>query len=137
MIFDVHNLYLKDAIDEILYKLEECKESGDNILQIIHGYKHGNVIKDYLRSKGFISDIGKLGYKLIDKNFSKEGVSVFKIRPSLTYISSKSIPRKTPNLQEIKKSFINEICFKCNTEMEFLKDVNWYKCPKCGKLLKR
>jgi len=32
MKLDVHNLSLNEAIDEILYKFDECKECGEDIL---------------------------------------------------------------------------------------------------------
>ena len=61
MILDVHKLSLNEAIDEILYKFDECKECGEDTLQIIHGYKHGTKIKDYIRSSGFESEMAKNG----------------------------------------------------------------------------
>ena len=80
MILNVHNLFLKDAIDEILYKFDECKECGDDTLQIIHGHKHGTAIKDYVRSSGFILEMTKNGNEVIESSFSQEGVSVFKLK---------------------------------------------------------
>ena len=44
MILDVHNLSLEEAIEEILYKFDECKECRDVSLQIIHGHKHGTCL---------------------------------------------------------------------------------------------
>ena len=134
MRFDAHNHYLKDAIDEIIYKFEECKECEDNTLHIIHGYKYGTKIRDYIRSSGFITEMAKKGNKIIDKNFSQEGKTVFKIK--LPSRSSKKIPRLNSSASEKKDSMSLsvEICSKCNITMTLLKDFNWYKCPKCGKL---
>lgn len=41
MKLDVHNLFLKDAIDEIMIKFDECEELGDYTLEVVHGHKHG------------------------------------------------------------------------------------------------
>ena len=137
MILDVHNLYLKDAIDEILYKFDECKECGDNILQIIHGHKHGTRIKDYIRSSGFLLEMTKNGNEVIEWSFSQEGVTIFKLK--LPPMSSKRKPLLQSSSKEKKEGTILslEICYKCNETMNLLKDFNWYKCPKCGKLKKR
>ncbi len=136
MILNVHNLYLEEAIDEILYKFDECKGCGDNILQIIHGHKHGTKIRDYIRSSGFMLEMIKNGNEVIEKSFSQEGVTIFKLKLPTT--SSKRKPLLKPSSNEKKEGTIHslEICYKCNETMILLKDFNWYKCPKCGKLKK-
>ena len=133
MILDVHNHSLEEAIEAILYKFDECKECSDNSLQIIHGHKHGTAIKDYIRSSGFILEVAKMGNKIIEKNFSEEGRTIFKIKLSPTSSIKKLRPESTSNENNLSM----EICFKCNERMTLLKDFNWYKCPKCGKLKKR
>jgi len=136
MILDVHNLSLNEAIDEILYKFDECKECGEDTLQIIHGHKHGTKIKDYIRSSGFILEMAKNGNDIIDKSFSERGVSIFKLK--LPAIPSKKnlILESSSNEKNKERIFSLEICYKCNERMDWLKDLNWYKCPKCGKLMK-
>ena len=130
------NLSLDEAIDEIIYKFDDCKECGEDILQIIHGDKHGTIIRDYVRSSGFISEMAKNGNELIQKSFSQPGVSIFKLK--LPKISSKRKPIQKSNSIENKEELIIslEICYKCNETMILLKDFNWYKCPKCSKLKK-
>ena len=136
MILDVHNLYLKDAIDEILYKFDDCKECGDDTLQIIHGHKHGTKIKDRIRSSGFILEMAKHGNEVIERSFSQEGATIFKLK--LPTISSRRKPdlNSSSNEKKYREILSLEICYKCNETMNFLKDFNWYKCPKCGKLKK-
>ena len=133
MILDVHNHTLEEAVEEILYKFDECQECRDDSLQIIHGHKHGTVIKDYIRSSGFILKVAKIRIQIIEKNFSENGRTIFRIK--LPLISSKR--KLHPELASSKKNLSIEICHKCNEEMTLLKDFNWYKCPKCGKLKKR
>ena len=136
MILDVHNLYLKDAIDEILYKFDECKECGDNTLQIIHGHKHGNKIKDYIRTSGFILEMAKNGNEVIDRSFSQEGVTIFKLKLPTTSSKMKPILKSSSDDKKEDSILSLEICYKCNETMNLLKDFNWYECPKCGKLKK-
>ena len=136
MILNVHNLYLKDAIDEILYKFDECKECGDDTLQIIHGHKHGTTIKDYIRTSGFILEMAKNGNEVIESSFSKEGETIFKLKLPTTSSKRKPILKSSTNEKKEEPIISLEICYKCNETMNLLKDFNWYKCPKCGKLKK-
>jgi len=136
MILDVHNLYLKDAIDEILYKFDECKEYGDDTLQIIHGHKHGSKIKDYIRSRDFFLEMVKNGNEVIEKSFSQEGVTIFKLKLPTTSSKRRPILKSSSNEKKEETILSLEICYKCNEPMFLLKDFNWYKCPKCGKLRK-
>ena len=134
MILDVHNLSLNEAIDEILYKFDECKECGEDTLQIIHGHKHGTIIRDYIRSSVFISEMAKNGNEFLQKSFSQEGVSIFKLKLPTTLSKSKPIP-KTSSVEKNENSVLSlEICYKCNEIMILLKEFNCHKCPKCGKL---
>lgn len=137
MILDVHKLSLNEAIDEILYKFDECKDCGEDTLQIIHGHKHGTIIRDCIRSNGFISEMAKNGNEFVNKSFSQEGVSIFKLK--LPTISSKRKPIPKSNSIEKTDDTVHslELCFKCNENMILLKNLNWYKCPKCGKLKTR
>jgi len=70
---------LFDAIEEIINIIEYCWSSGDRILFIIHGYRNGQVLKNYFRSKEFLVDMADVGCKLIELNHPNPGVSMFKI----------------------------------------------------------
>ena len=137
MILDVHNHSLEEAIEAILYKFDECKECRDNSLQIIHGHKHGTVIKDYVRSSGFILEVAKMGNEIIESSFSQEGVTIFKLKLPIISSKRKPILKSSSNEKKEEPILSLEICYKCNETMILLKDFNWYKCPKCGKLKKR
>ncbi|MFX1569444.1 MAG: Smr/MutS family protein [Promethearchaeota archaeon] len=137
MKLDVHNLFLKDAIDEIMFKFDECKEIGDNSLEIIHGYKHGTKIRDYLRSEGFLNDATQNGHIIISKDFSDNGATVFQLKPLKNFSRNKPI-LKLESPKNVNKNKTSGIyCIKCKKAMTLLKEFNWYKCPKCGKLTKR
>ncbi|MBD3200657.1 MAG: hypothetical protein GF316_11625 [Candidatus Lokiarchaeota archaeon] len=80
MELDIHGMTLLEAIDEIVYSLEECRTKGDNEMNIIHGFRHGKVLKDYVQSKGFIKEMKKAGFTLIRKESQNQGQSLFNIR---------------------------------------------------------
>ncbi len=137
MKLNVHNLFLKDALDEIMVKLDECKELGDTILEIIHGYKHGTKIKDYLRSDGFLTDLARNGHKITSKDFSDKGVSIFQLRPSIKSSEKSQVLTSKSSKKTTEQKITPVYCIKCQESMDLLKEFNWYKCPKCGILIKR
>jgi len=78
----------------------------------------------------------KEGNKIIQKNFPHEGVTIFKLKLPRNLSRRKPI-QKSPSIEQKEDTIISpEICHKCNEPMILLKDFNWYKCPKCGKLKK-
>ncbi|MBD3214017.1 MAG: hypothetical protein GF311_15515 [Candidatus Lokiarchaeota archaeon] len=79
MEIDIHGLHLWEAIDEIIYSLEECRVRNIDHITIIHGYRHGNVLKDYIRSKGFIKEVKRAGFHLKMSGTRNQGETHFKI----------------------------------------------------------
>jgi len=75
----VHGHELWGAIDEVLSALEECKIKGDRGINIIHGYKHGQVLKIYFRSSKFLNEMAREGFRLKMKNNSDPAISSFVI----------------------------------------------------------
>ena len=104
MELDVHNHSLEEAIEAILYKFDECKECRDNSLKIIHGHKHGTAIKDYIRSSGFILEVAKMGNEVIEKNFSEDGRTIFRINLPLTSSKRKTNLKSTSNEKSEEKN---------------------------------
>ena len=76
---DVHGNELWEAIEEILYALEECRIKGDYELAIIHGYHRGQVLRDYFQSKKFLEEMARNGFQLRRKESSNLGVSLFEL----------------------------------------------------------
>jgi len=76
---NVHGHELWGAIDEVLSALEECKINGDKGINIIHGYKHGQVLKNYFRSSKFLREMTREGFQLKMKDTSDPAISSFKI----------------------------------------------------------
>ena len=74
---NVHGHELWGAIDEVLSALEECKIKGETKIKIIHGYKHGQVLKNYFRSNKFLVDMAREGFRLKIKNISEPAISSF------------------------------------------------------------
>ena len=76
---DLHGFRLLEAIEEVVIKIEDCLLLKDNLLFVIHGYKHGQILKKYFRSKKFLKDMKKAGYFLKKLSPPNPGVSVFQI----------------------------------------------------------
>ena len=79
MKIDLHGYELWEAVEELIQTIEECKIKGDCELEVVHGYKHGQVLKNYLRSEGFIMEMGREGHKLKKNYGSNPGTSKFEI----------------------------------------------------------
>jgi len=121
MRIDLHGCSLDDAVDEILYSLDECKELQDFLLEIIHGYRHGSNIREYVRSNGFLKEMASKGYNLSIKSASDSGLTILELK-------------LTRKFQKIKST--SNYCNKCNMLMRPLKLDRTYICPKCGKFKK-
>ena len=74
---NVHGHELWGAIDEVLSGLEECKLKSDGEINIIHGYKHGQVLKNYFRSTKFLAQMAREGFRLKMKDISDPAISSF------------------------------------------------------------
>ena len=74
---NVHGHELWGAIDEVLSVLEECKIKGYGDINIIHGYKHGQVLKNYFRSNKFLIEMAREGFQLKIKANSDPAISSF------------------------------------------------------------
>ncbi len=132
MELNVHKLTVEEAIEEIMFKFEECVEIGDSTLKIIHGHKHGTRIKDNIRSNGFLKEATRIGCKIISKNYSDAGVTIFKFE--LSQKSLKIKPKTSFTGMKTENMIPTKICIKCNEPLILIKEFGWYKCPKCGKL---
>ncbi|MHA1147757.1 MAG: Smr/MutS family protein [Promethearchaeota archaeon] len=76
---DLHGFRLFDAIEEVINFIEVCLSSGDRILFIIHGYRHGQVLKNYFRSKEFLEDMKDERFNLKELSHPNLGVSMYRI----------------------------------------------------------
>ena len=79
MEIDIHGFELIEAIDEISYTLNICKIEGVKEISIIHGYHHGQVLKNYIRSEGFLREMKREGYELRRKCVNNPGVTNFNL----------------------------------------------------------
>ena len=74
---DLHGLKLFDAIEEIIDILGDCISLRDYRLLIIHGYRRGQVLKNYFRSRKFLKDMASEGYRLKELKHPNPGASLF------------------------------------------------------------
>lgn len=79
MRIDLHGLILFDAKEEVVNTIEICKSKGDHRLFIIHGYRNGQVLKNYFRSKKFLEEMKDLGHNLKIICDSDPGTTLFRI----------------------------------------------------------
>ena len=76
---NIHGHELWGAIDEVLSALEECILNNDAEIKIIHGYKHGQVLKNYFRSNKFLVEMAREGFRLKMEDTSDPAISSFAI----------------------------------------------------------
>jgi DNA-nicking Smr family endonuclease len=76
---NVHGHERWGAIGEVLSVLEECRKNGDGEINIIHGYKYGQVLKNYFRSNKFLVETAREGFRLKMKDISDPAISSFVI----------------------------------------------------------
>lgn len=77
MKIDLHGLELIGAKEELALQLEECQVMGVKEVIIIHGYQHGQILKNYIRSERFLEEMRKEGLKLKRKRFVNLGETAF------------------------------------------------------------
>ena len=77
MEINIHGLELIEALDEISYTLSFCKIEGITEISIIHGCHHGQVLKNYIRSEGFLKEMKGEGYELRRKCEDNPGITNF------------------------------------------------------------
>ncbi len=134
MELNVHKFTVEEAIEEIMFKFEECVEIGDNTLKIIHGHKHGTRIKDTIRANVFLNETARNGFKIVSKNYSDAGLTIFQFESSKKSLKIK--PKTVFTGIKPENKIPTNICLKCKETLTLIKGFNWYKCPKCGKLIK-
>ena len=76
---DLHGYELLDAIIEVHQVLEECQLNEDQLLDIVHGYSHGSVLRDYFRLGQFIREMAKYGYTIKKIDFPNPGKTRFSV----------------------------------------------------------
>ncbi len=76
---NLHGMELTEALIEIHYALKECKNEGFNVIEIIHGYHSGTVLKTYIQSPKFLKEMKKDGFMLKRIRSSNQGATRFQI----------------------------------------------------------
>ena len=70
MEIDMHGFELWEALEEIVFYLEECKAKDIKEISIIHGFHGGKVLKNYIQSEGFLKEMAREGFQLERKENS-------------------------------------------------------------------
>ena len=76
---DLHGYRLFEAIEEIIDRISYCLSSEVSKIFLIHGYKHGKVLKSYIRSENFLKDMMREGIKLKELSNNNPGATMFQI----------------------------------------------------------
>jgi len=113
---DLHGFELWEALEEIVYKLEECKTRGVQEITFIHGFHRGQALKNYIQSEGFLKEMAKEGFKLKKKKQSKFW--------SIKLYNN----RMTVRMKPIK------FCSDCEGLIKLIRirGKTVYKCNRCG-----
>ena len=80
MKINLHNHSLEEAKERICYAMDECIEANDPTLEIVHGHKHGSVIRDYVRSERLSNDVSKIGHVVLSKKTSVKGSTILRLK---------------------------------------------------------
>lgn len=81
MKIDLHGYGVDEAFEEILLIIEEGLVIGDNRIGIIHGYRHGQKLKNFFRSQHFHDELKKRGIYLKRlENKKNPGCTCFEIK---------------------------------------------------------
>lgn len=79
MKIDLHKSELSEAVVDLLVAIRECKINHDSILEIVHGFKHGQVLRNFVRSPKFIQLVAKEGFSIKKKAITNPGSTIFEI----------------------------------------------------------
>ncbi len=81
MVVDLHGFNLKDAKEEVICTLEDILAKGQRKVAIIHGYRNGQVLKNYFQSEQFLEDMNANGYGLNPKiHLNNPGMTSFTVK---------------------------------------------------------
>lgn len=122
MELNVHNHTLDDTFYEIIYNLNICKETNDFILKIIHGYKHGKRIREYICNPIFLGEVAQKGYNIRIINTKDPGITIFEIIP-------------INKLEKFKEP--SYFCNQCKKHVHPKRIANRIVCPLCGRFKTR
>ncbi len=62
---DLHECFLDEAKVEIRDEVEECAIKGEADILLIHGYAHGNAIKNWIHSKDLVRELQKVNVRVL------------------------------------------------------------------------
>ena len=80
MLVDLHGFCLNDAVEEVVWKLNELISAGKEKLDIVHGFRRGQVLKNYFQSNRFLQDMKKFGFQLKPKFYANNpGLTCYQV----------------------------------------------------------
>ena len=84
MEIDLHGYKLVEAKLEMQDIFQECYDADEKEINIIHGWKQGQVLRNYFRSNRFLSEMKKQGILIVERRYISEGETqlLFKFLPN-------------------------------------------------------
>lgn len=79
-VIDVHDFYKNEATDILIKIVKDCLNKNINLIKIIHGYKHSNVLQKYFRSKEFMNKMESLNFLITVKDKSDPGITILQLK---------------------------------------------------------
>ena len=76
---DLHALELVEAEIEVSFAIRECKNNEESRIDLIHGYRGGNILKIHFRSQKFKHQMRKEGHQITRVKSRNPGITSYLI----------------------------------------------------------
>ena len=105
---NLHGCYLDEAKEKIIQSLNKFWRSRRYNVLIIHGHNNGVVLRNYIRSKKFISDMKVEGHQLMKVNEANLGDTLYILKNVDYVVNHEQHDEKQKDLLEQRKLVLLE-----------------------------